>query len=469
MERLSERFPETHQLPSPDPLHNLKSVHCAVFWYWLYLEEYLINVRILLVIRRDRNPNVSSAMKRAVSLKALKNKDRMSVETALEVFHPNVQRAIPTQDIVVTLVPEIDTFWRQNRPGNILCPLDITIHQESGSIFFSNHTANQIMKCDLHSPSNVISIAGGKEPGKRDGQTCSFREPSGLCSFKTILFVCASGNGCIRAVDFARLVTRSRNRVTLDVPCDEELENEDDIPIERKITVTTTLALRSTSRHFLQRPFSICTGRKLLQEYPDLYVSNTKQKKVFKIDEVKLDSGSSGGRLHLVYPRKDTPSNILPVALALQENKMYVASNLTSNPSILVIDSRKGTLLASVASELIVSPSGLCFLNGSFYISNSSNHTIVKVSDIEHVPRYQLVTGSSNESGDKDGVVSSATLHSPHGLETFGKTLFVCDSGNKAIRMITNGKPFKKLSEIFYQYAELFNLDHYRGPTTIFL
>ena len=30
--------------------------------------------------------------------------------------------------------------------------------------------------------------------------------------------------------------------------------------------------------------------------------------------------------------------------------------------------------------------------------------------------------------------------------------------------MVTNGKPFKKLSEIFYQYVELFNLDHYRGP-----
>ena len=29
--------------------------------------------------------------------------------------------------------------------------------------------------------------------------------------------------------------------------------------------------------------------------------------------------------------------------------------------------------------------------------------------------------------------------------------------------MITNGKPFKKFSETFYQYAELFNLDHYRG------
>ena len=186
-------------------------------------------------------------MKKAVSLKALKNKDRMSVETALEIFHPNVQRAIPAQDVIITLVPEIYTFWRQNRPGSILCPLDITIHKESGSIFFSDHTANQIMKCDLHSPSNVISIAGGKEPGNKDGQTCSFREPSGLCSFKTILFVCDSGNGSIRAVDFARLVTRSRNRVTLDVPCDEEQENEVNIPIERKITVTTTLALGSSS------------------------------------------------------------------------------------------------------------------------------------------------------------------------------------------------------------------------------
>ena len=69
-----------------------------------------VNVCILLVIRRDRNPNVSSATKRAASLKALKNKDQMSVETALEVFHPNVQRAIPTQD-VVTLVPEIYTSF----------------------------------------------------------------------------------------------------------------------------------------------------------------------------------------------------------------------------------------------------------------------------------------------------------------------------------------------------------------------
>ena len=54
------------------------------------------------------------------------------------------------------------------------------------------------------------------------------------------------------------------------------------------------------------------------------------RKKLSRSTVFKLDSGSSGGRLLLVYPRKDTPSNILPVALAFQEDKLYVASNLTS-------------------------------------------------------------------------------------------------------------------------------------------
>ena len=73
----------------------------------------------LLVLRRDSNPLISLPMRKAVSLKALKNKDRMSVETAIEVLGPEVQRAIPSGPVVVTLIPEVYTFWRQNRPGCI--------------------------------------------------------------------------------------------------------------------------------------------------------------------------------------------------------------------------------------------------------------------------------------------------------------------------------------------------------------
>lgn len=71
---------------------------------------------MLVVIRRDNNPAVSKPMKKAMTLKALKNKPRMSVKTPVEVLSPEVQWAIPTKDVVSTIVPEIYTFWRQNRP-----------------------------------------------------------------------------------------------------------------------------------------------------------------------------------------------------------------------------------------------------------------------------------------------------------------------------------------------------------------
>ena len=59
------------------------------FGTWLYLKDDLINIRHLLVLSRDRLPEVVKPIRKAVSLKTLKNKDRMSVEIT-----PEVQNAI---------------------------------------------------------------------------------------------------------------------------------------------------------------------------------------------------------------------------------------------------------------------------------------------------------------------------------------------------------------------------------------
>ena len=62
----------------------------SLFWYWLYLNNDLINVRPLLVLRHDRSPELAKPMWKVVSLKALMNKDRMFIETALEIITPDV-------------------------------------------------------------------------------------------------------------------------------------------------------------------------------------------------------------------------------------------------------------------------------------------------------------------------------------------------------------------------------------------
>ena len=86
LERLAQRYPEEYQLPMLDPPHNIKSVRSSLFWYWLFLDDYLINIRMLPIMRRDQDNNIARPMKQAVTMKALKNMDRMSVETALEVM-----------------------------------------------------------------------------------------------------------------------------------------------------------------------------------------------------------------------------------------------------------------------------------------------------------------------------------------------------------------------------------------------
>ena len=70
----------------------------------------------------------------------------------------------------------------------------------------------------------------------------------------------------------------------------------------------------------------------------------------------------------------------------------------------------------------------------------------------------------ANKPGNQDGVASSAMLQSPCGIATMGSSLFICDTGNRSIRLVSSAVPLKRLSSVVYSYAELFNLDYYRGP-----
>ena len=83
---MNELLQKHHQYAYPDTPHNIKSVRSGLFWYWLLLDNFLVCLRLLLVLRKDANLEMRSKMKAAVSLKALKNKDRMCVKTAVEVL-----------------------------------------------------------------------------------------------------------------------------------------------------------------------------------------------------------------------------------------------------------------------------------------------------------------------------------------------------------------------------------------------
>ena len=150
------------------------------------------------------------------------------------------------------------------------------MYEPSRTLFFTDVAANQTVMCSLHCPATLAVVAGENGViGFRDGKKSLFKTPTRLCLHGHLLFVCDSGNLALRIVDLSRLLSRKKNNVqlyeTISETGDKDHAEEDSIPIPSKCTVTATINLASTGLQ-LQQPFSVCLGRQLMQDYPELYV-----------------------------------------------------------------------------------------------------------------------------------------------------------------------------------------------------
>ncbi|PFX14303.1 hypothetical protein AWC38_SpisGene21552 [Stylophora pistillata] len=191
----------------------------------------------------------------------------------------------------------------------------------------------------------------------------------------------------MRVLDVARQVSRKKTAHTLEVSTSESEEEEDDIPLTGKYTITSTLALTSTCGIHLVRPFSVCSGRRIMQDYPEFYIGDTKQGKVFKITDVKLTTQCSG-RLRELYPAAANNISVALVALVFYQEQLFIANADTNEPGICVIHANRGTLLSTITSPLISTPSGMCLADKCLFVS-CGNHTILKISQVFYIDHYR--------------------------------------------------------------------------------
>lgn len=152
------------------------------------------------------------------------------------------------------------------------------------------------------------------------------------------------------------------------------------------------------------------------------------------------------------------------MALVFYQERLFIANADTNEPGICVIHANRGTLLSTITSPVISTTSGMCLADKCLFVS-CGNHTILKISKINTNVAVEHFSGKCNEPGNEDSVVSSAKFHSPHGIASMGCSLFICDSGNKSIRLVTNAEPLIKLSSFVYSYAQVFDIEHYKGAT----
>ena len=102
--------------------------------------------------------------------------------------------------------------------------MGVHVHEGTGRLIFTDIEQHPVIKSDLHSPSKVSVITGESgQPGMNDGRRECFPEPSKICVWETLLFVCDSSNGCICVVDEEMFVSkRTSNQHAADVSTESE-------------------------------------------------------------------------------------------------------------------------------------------------------------------------------------------------------------------------------------------------------
>jgi len=105
-----------------------------------------VNVRLLLLLRRE-----NKEMKQSVSLKALRNKHRIDVETAVEIHREKVENAIPDKRMSTALVPELEfKHWKKNGTTILCYPAGLAFSAKHSKLFVTDRLLRAVFMHGRH-------------------------------------------------------------------------------------------------------------------------------------------------------------------------------------------------------------------------------------------------------------------------------------------------------------------------------
>ena len=124
------------------------------------------------------------------------------------------------------------------------------------------------------------------------------------------------------------------------------------------------------------------------------------------------------------------------------------------------------TLLRKVAIPDAHKPHSIAVQSASkFYVTDFEQHSL-KCCDSQS-QWSSTITGDASKQPLRDGVVSSSSLHQPQTMAFAGSSLFVADSGNGAIRLVTNPGSMKLFLTKLREYLQSFGIPKQKEPLSV--
>ena len=168
--------------PLPESVHLAKCFKSAFANWFLFYKGERFNLSNLRVLFNDADENIKRQMRQAVTLSAIRNRDRMSVEGMLVIAKPSVRNIIcKIPRLVQTVIPEPFRLYKGNSKGVLEHPTGICVAYH-GSLFVTDNRKSRLFLARLHYPVDVTEVSK------------SLRNPNGVTFVDGIVFVADTGN-----------------------------------------------------------------------------------------------------------------------------------------------------------------------------------------------------------------------------------------------------------------------------------
>jgi len=285
-------------------------------------------------------------------------------------------------------------------------PKGIAVQEGVTSLFFVADTKNHVIR--QVTVGGAVTKVAGNEPRagqvNASGESARFDAPSGVAVVGDDLFVSDTGNNTIRKVTAAGVVTSFTGSV-----------------------------------------FSAPQG--IVAQGSDLYVADSENHAIRKVTSsgtVTTFAGSDTGEEGYADLTGTAARFRAPKGMATDGSFLYVAD--TGNHSIRKIDIGSGAVttlagdgfpgLPTDTPSRFRSPEGIAVLGSNFYVADTGNHAIQKVTPAGVVTNF--AGSDEGAAGYVDDVTGTAArFNTPKGITAVDSVLYVADTGNHAVRRIS--------------------------------
>jgi hypothetical protein len=156
----SETTPDTELVTAfPDPVHVAKNDRASFANWYRLVDGYRVNPVLMRTARMD--PALKEYLLPHLSLAACRNRDRMNVETVVEICSPKVRQGLQKVNwIIQTLVPEVYCIYDGNKQGVLKSPVSVC-PASWGMLLLADKEKGKIFSARLHYPVDVLEIVTG--------------------------------------------------------------------------------------------------------------------------------------------------------------------------------------------------------------------------------------------------------------------------------------------------------------------